>query len=144
MTSFRDVVATHHRDSDAVLVAGREPCITIAHDEQANVGGRRFTVVGPDRLDALELGSSWIMAVLLCAGDRTDEVADWVRTNERDPRRVVFYIHAEADARDALDAWYAAGLPVHSMWTVETWRELHKHFGAAWNLRVFDDFRWRP
>lgn len=58
-----------------------------------------------------------------------------------DPRRVLFYLHADTDPRQALVPWHEAGLPVHSTWTVETWRELHKHLGAAWNVRIYDDFR---
>lgn len=139
--SFRDVVAKHHTDSSAVLVANREPCISIALDEDANVHGRSFLHASPDDLDELELEDSWIMAVLLCAGDTTEHLANWSLEEDRDPRRVVFYVHTDTDPRAALEAWHEAGLPVHSTWTIENWRQLHKHFGAAWNVRVYDDFR---
>lgn len=139
--SFQDVVAEHHTDSDAVLVATREPCISIAYDEQANVHGRSFTIATPGELADLELRDSWLMAVLLCPGDGTEALAHWVREEARDPRRIVFYFHTDTDPRSALGAWQAADLPVHATWTIDDWKQLHKHFGAAWNVRVYDDFR---
>lgn len=139
--SFQEVVAEHHTDSDAVLVANREPCISIAYDEQANVHGRSFTVATPDEVRELDLRDSWIMAVLLCPGDDTEALAAWALEQEIDPRRIVFYLHTDTDPRDALGAWEEAELPVHATWTIENWRQLHKHFGAAWNVRVYDDFR---
>ncbi len=143
MGRFRDVVAAHHGDSDSVLVAAREPCISIAHDEDANVSGRSFRIITPDELNDLELRDSRIMAVLLCPGDRTERAADWAREHDRDPRRVLFYLHPDTDPRQALAPWHDAGLPVHSIWTVANWRELHKHLGAHWNNRVYDDFKDR-
>lgn len=141
MSGFADVVRAHHGDSDGVLVAGREPCLSIAHDESTNVAGRSFQVVPPDELHELELRPSWAMAVLLCPGDGTGTVADWVRSTDRDPDRIVHYLHPDTDTRDALGAWHEAGLPIRSTWTVRDWRELHKHFGAHWNNVVHDDFR---
>lgn len=143
MNPFRDVVAAHHRDSDAVLVAAREPCISIAYDERENVAGRSFRLVEPGRLGELSLRPSWIMAVLLCPGDDAARIADWVRAENQDPRRILFYFVTGTDPRAALAPWRTAGLPVHSVWTVTNWADLHKHFGAAWNVRVFDDFRTR-
>lgn len=139
--SFRDVVADHHTDSDAVLLASREPCISIAYDEQANVHGRSFRIVTPDALEDLDLRDSWIMAVLLCPGDDTETVATWTIDHGRDPRRIIFYFHEETDPTAALGAWRKAQLPVHATWTIRDWKELHKHFGAAWNVQVYDDFR---
>lgn len=139
--SFRDVVAKHHPDSDAVLVASREPCISIAHDEEVNVRGRSFTIASPETLEDLTLRASWLMAVLLCPGDETGQIVHWVRDNDRDPRRIIFYLHTDTDPRATLEAWHEADLPVHSAWTIEDWKQLHKHFGAAWNVRVYDDFR---
>lgn len=140
MGRFRDVVAKHHEDSDAVLVADREPCITIAHDERDNVTGRSFRIVAPNELDHLDLRLSWIAAVLLCPGNATEDVARWVRETDRDPRRVLFYLHPDTDAREALEAWHEEGLPIHSTWTVADWKELHKHLGQHWNVQVYDDF----
>jgi hypothetical protein len=143
MSLFRDVVTKHHSDSDAVLVAAQEPCISIAYDERENVAGRSFRIEHPDGLADLMLRESWIMAVLLCPGDNASLVAAWVRAGNRDPRRILFYVHPRTNPRKALAPWRESGLPVHSTWTVRNWRELHRHFGAAWNVRVFDDFRPR-
>lgn len=143
MSLFRDIVAKHHRDSEAILVAARDPCITIAYDERANVVGRSFRIAAPEGLARLEPRASWIMAILLCPGDDTREVAEWAKKGAREPRRVLFYLHPTTDARKALASWRDAGLPVLSTWTVDTWKALHTHFGAAWNVRVFDDFRGR-
>lgn len=141
MGEFQDVVVNHHGESDAILVAGREPCITIASDEEDNVTGRSFQVIDPGELDGLELRSSWMMAVLLCSGDTTKPVADWIQATGRDPRRVIFYLHADTNPQASLEAWHEAGLPIHSTWTISDWKGFHKHFGAHWNVRVFDDFR---
>lgn len=144
MATFRDVVAAHHRDSDAVLVAGREPCISIARDERDKVSGRSFRVVAFDELPKVKVRRSWIMAVLLCPGDDATEVASWVLAGDRDPRRVIFYTHPATNLRAALAPWRAAGLHVHAAWTVSSWRALHKHLGAHWNVRIWDDFRPAP
>ncbi len=128
--SFRDVVAEHHVDSDAILVAGREPCLSIAHDEATNVSGRSFHIITPEELGQLEPRPSWIMAVLLCPGDEASSVAAWLQAGGRDPRRVLFYLHKDTDPRQALAPWHEAGLAIHSTWTIRTWRELHKHLGG--------------
>lgn len=144
MAAFRDVVAAHHKESDAVLVAGREPCIGIARDERDKVSGRSFRVVAFADLPKLKVRKSWIMAVLLCAGDDAGAVAQWVMAGDRDPRRVIFYTHPATDLRAALAPWHAAGLHVHATWTVASWKALHKHLGAHWNVRIWDDFRSAP
>lgn len=144
MSRFRDVVAAHHGDSDAVLVASREPCVTIAVDEAENVSGRSFQVVHPDGLPGLDLRDSWIAAVLLCPGDDAGPVAGWVEDGDRDPRRVLFYLHVDTDPRKALGPWAEAGLPVHSVWTVEDWTDLHTHLGSHWNNQVYQDFADEP
>lgn len=141
MSVFRDVVAAHHAESDAILVASREPCISIAYDERRAAKGRSFRVVDPGALGSLALRKSWRLAVLLCPGDDTELVAEWFLSGRRDARRVIFYLHPQTDARKALGAWWDADLPVVATWAVKDWKELHRHFGAAWNVRVFDDFR---
>lgn len=141
MSAFRDVVAAHHADSDAILVAAREPCFSIALDEKRGARGRTVRIVAPEDLAGLRLRESWIAAVLLCPGDDTASIATWASSGKRDPRRIVFYFHADTKPRQALLAWTQAGLPVHATWTVKDWKELHRHFAAAWNVRVFEDFR---
>ncbi len=143
MSTFRDVVVNHHRESDAVLIASHEPCITIANDERRKVAGRSFRVIRAEDLDAVTLQGSWILAVVLCPGDDLASLIRWVAEGDRDPRRILFYLHTTTDARAAFGEWHRAGLPIHSTWVVRDWVELHKHFGNAWNLRVFDDFRKR-
>lgn len=141
MTTFREIVAGHHRESEAVLLAGREPCITIAQDERRNVKGRRFRILNPEDLNAYIPRPSWLMAVLLCPGDDTMGLTTWAEGGGHAPERVIFYFHAETDAREALGAWHEAGKPIHSWWTIRDWKGLHRHFGEAWNVRIFDDFR---
>jgi hypothetical protein len=80
------------------------------------------------------------MGVLLCRGDDTSELSQWVHGTDRDPRRIVFYPHPDVDVKKAFAAWSRADLPIHSTRPVTSWRELHRHFGAAWNVRIFDDF----
>jgi hypothetical protein len=143
MPTFSEVVAAHHTESDAVLVAGSEPCITLAAEERKNVRGRSFRVVSFGDLPKLKVRASWIMAVLLCPADDAGPIADWLLSAKRDPRRVIFYVHPGTDVREALRPWHQAGLPVHATWTVSDWKALHKHLGAHWNVRIFDDFRPR-
>lgn len=141
MTEFRDLVAKHHKDSSAILVASREPCVAIAYDERVNAHGRAFQIVGPEELPSFQPPESWIMGVLLCPGDDTVGIASWADKHQIDGERIVFYIHRDTEYRAALKGWVEAGFSVHASWTIRSWRELHKHFGAAWNVRVFDDFR---
>lgn len=140
MGRFHDIVAKHHEGSDAVLVANREPCISIAEAEDENVTGRSFTISRPGELEGLDLGASWIMAALLCPEDTAKEVAEWIVSQDRAAHRVLFYLHPETDPQAALAPWAEAGLQIHNVWTVSTWRELHKHLGAHWNVQIFEDF----
>ncbi|MCA1814536.1 MAG: hypothetical protein LC624_11400 [Halobacteriales archaeon] len=140
-SDFRSVVRAHHGASEGILVAGREPCITIAQDERRSVRGRSFRIVAPEQLPLVGVGASWIMAVLLCPGDDAAPVARWVRGGGHDARRVLFYLHPDTDLRAALEPWARAGLVAGATWTVASWKQLHKHLGAHWNVRIFDDFR---
>lgn len=140
MGRFHDIVAKHHEESDAVLVANREPCISIAEDEEENVTGRSFTVARPGELGQLELQASWVMAVLLCPQDTAEKVAEWIVSENRPAHRVLFYLHPETSAEEALAPWEEADLQIHNTWTVSNWRELHKHLGSHWNVQIFEDF----
>lgn len=141
MGQYSDIVRAHHKESDGVLVAGREPCITIAYEERENVSGRSFTVVPVDEIHRLEVRESWFMGLLLCPGDTTVEVRDWFFAGDHDPQRIVFYLHSKTKPRTALSAWHEAGLPVYATWTINSWQELHKHFGNHWNNQVYVDHR---
>lgn len=83
------------------------------------------------------------MAALLCPGDHTMALRDWVLEHNHDLERIVFYLHARTEARKALKAWHDAGLPIHNTWVIRTWKELHKHFGNHWNNQVYQDFSGR-
>ena len=92
-------------------------------------------------LSGVPIRDPWLVAALLCPDDDTSELTKWVRAGWKDPRRIMFYLHPKTDPRSALKAWAEADLPVHSIWVVRDWKELHWHFGVTWNVRVFDDFR---
>lgn len=141
MSRFSNVVRAHHKDSQGILVAEREPCISIAYDEKRNAAGRSFRIVPPDKLNDLTLKDSWCMGILLCPDDTTLKVARWFTEGGHEAHRVIFYLHHKTDARSALAAWHHAELSIHATWTIKSWRDLHKHFGNHWNNQVFLDHR---
>lgn len=54
---------------------------------------------------------------------------------------MLFYLHPRTDARASLQPWHEAGLHAYAVWTVSSWKALHKHLGAHWNVRIYEDFR---
>jgi hypothetical protein len=136
----RDVVHPRRLDTLAVLVAGREPCVTLAHEDAARQGGRRFQVLAPDEVARFAFPPSWAMAVILCPSDDTAAVSRWAAASKAHPGRFAFFLHPDTDARAALAAWDAKGLPVLNAWPARTWRDLSRVFGAHLNSVAHDDF----
>lgn len=135
---FASVVAKNWRKTTGYIVTGHEPCITIGRDEMRHVE-RRLIVAGLGDVHRLRPGSSWFMAVIVCAGDDLAGLARWAQG--RDPHRVHFYLHAGAHARQ-LAPWRDAGLPLdHVDEGIRSWGSLHKVLGWDLNVQVYDDHR---
>jgi hypothetical protein len=136
----RDVVHPHRFETLAVLVADREPCLALAHEDASRQTGRAFQVLEPAGLPSFRFPASWAMAVILCPGNDTADVARWATRAGAHPGRVSFFHHPDTDVRKALAAWDAAGLPVLNAWPAARWSDLSRLFGAHLNSVAHDDF----
>lgn len=136
----RNVVHPHRFDTLGILVAGQEPCISVATEQALRQSGRRFVILDPAAVRTLAPPPSWAMAVLLCPGDDTALVAAWGARINVDPSRIAFYYHPKVDVRKALRAWDEAGLPAWNTWEVASWKDLSRKFGAILNNVCHDDF----
>jgi len=144
MSHLRDVVHPRRKDTVAILVADREPCIALAQDEELKQSGRAFLRTTAQGLAALRLPASWCMAVVLCDGDDAQDLAAWA-AGGADLDRVHFYVHAKADLAQVFKAWSAARLPIHSVREGTTsWRDLSRHFGERLNQQCHDDYCKEP
>lgn len=141
------IVRRHWRRSQAFILALRRPCIEIRDEELLHVGGNRLLAGGTlEDLAAWRRPASWFIAVVVCAGDDTDGIADHVNRHGLDPSRVHFYLHEEASPQ-ALAAWHAAGLPLERVSDstqggkpITDWASLHKVLGLHFNNQIVQDF----
>lgn len=148
-TEASQIVRRNWPQSQAFLLAQREPCITIRDDEIAHAN--RWLVGGmPQDLDAWSPPASWMIAVIVCQGDDTQELTRYVVSRGIDPERVHFYLHASA-SKDALAAWAEAGLPLDHVEDenqkgkpITDWASLHPILGLDLNLHVLNDFLEGP
>lgn len=133
---FAAVVRRHWRETTGYLVADREPCITVAHDEIRHVK-RRFEFVALENVPALTPLGSWFMGVIVCPDDDLTGLAQWAQKN--DASRVHFYFHKDTHLRQ-LTPWQEAGLSLDNIESeITSWRALHKLLGWDLNLQVYDD-----
>lgn len=129
----------------AYLLASREPCIAIRAAELKAIRENRV-VVG---VDSAALGrwkptGSWLLAVILCPGDETAELADWIWVNQLDPSRVHFYLHPKTTWKP-LRAWHDAGFPTANVDDdVPSWQRFHQLFGLALSDRIVADWTAGP
>jgi hypothetical protein len=140
MSHLRDVIHPRRLETVWFLVAGQEPCVTFAAQDQLNQSGRTLVRLTQGEFAARALPASWAMAVVLCVGDGTAALAGWASRNKGLVPRVHFYLHRDCDPRKALRAWHDAGLPLASTWDVALWRDLSAHFGSRLNQQAHDDF----
>ncbi len=137
------IVREHWEEAELLLVAHREPCITIRDAELSNI--RRVTrAIDAPGLRAWAEGNkdrtSWMAAVLVCADDDTAELATAVQDLGLDASRFHFYLHDDASV-EALRDWADAGLALEAVETgISDWKRLHKLLGIDFNVRIVDDF----
>lgn len=126
------------------LLATSGACLTLRDEELRHID-RNLVDVAPGQLPTLRPTGSWLLAVLLCPGDRTDEVAAWAKgLPGRAAERVVFYLAPGVDEADALRGWAKAGFLQAATSTVKDWPQFHKRFGRDFNDQVYRDARDHP
>jgi hypothetical protein len=136
---YAEVVRAHHAKTTAYLLAAKPACASIRAEELLRVR-RRLEAIGPEDLERLKPGKSWLLAVLLCPGDDTEALAGWagrLPAAERD--RVRFYYRRGTDLQAALRAWRDAGLGPPLAAEVRDFASFHKLFGKHLNDRVWVD-----
>lgn len=138
-SGYHDVVKAYWRQTKGYVLASRQPCIRIRDDEVKHIN-RVLVAQHPDDLASLELPKSWIMAVLLCPGDSTADLAAWARKHRIQPGRVWFFLHPDTDP-EALRPWRDVGFRTDQVAFTSTWEDLHPLFGLALNDQVYADFR---
>ena len=140
MSHLRDVVHPRRKETLGIIVAAVEPCFTIASDQQLKGSGRTIHVTTPQGFPLVKRPKSWAVAVILCPGDDTKDLARFVTRSKLAPERFHFYYHPSTNYREALRHWHEAGLSVFSTWPVASWRDLNPHFSAQWNNLAHDDY----
>ncbi len=133
------VVRLHWRKTTGFLLATRDPCLETRNKEIHAVTGRNLVALDLDQLEEWEPPESWILGVLLCPGDSTDQVAQWVQRRRADPSRVWFFVHPDAK-QEAFAPWQRAGLPLEHVDYVADWKPLHPFLGLALNDQVYADW----
>jgi hypothetical protein len=121
------------------ILAHSHPCLDMRNREVHAIQ-RDLEPAFSDNLEDLETPNSWMLAILLCPGDTTGQVAAWAKKRRsKDRDRIRFYAHPGVDLHDALAAWYAAGLPDPRVDEVKDWKQFHKAFGLDLNDQIYAD-----
>lgn len=138
---YAEVVRAHHRKTTGYLLATQPGCRAIRTEEVRRVR-RRLLSIETGELTGLAPTGSWLLAVLLCPGDDTRDVARWARRPPPpDRERIRFYYHPRVDLQRALGAWVEAGLGSPLAAEVRDFASSHKAFGKHLNDRVWLDYR---
>lgn len=119
-------------------MASTPPCIEI-RDEEIKKIHRRLVPLHPQDLEHLQVEDSWLMGVILCPGDGTQQIARFDKRT-RAPKRIRFYLHPDTDISKAFSAWKEAGHKRARFDFVTSWQELHPDFGRSLNDQVYEDF----
>lgn len=120
------------------IVAQGPPCIRL-RDEAARPRGRDHHTALLGDLDALELPERWVLAVILCPGDDTEALVEWMQARGADPDRVMFILHSETDAVEALRAWYKAGFGDPIACEARTLKDFARTLGQFVNDWIYAD-----
>jgi hypothetical protein len=136
------IVRKHWREAELLVIAQRQPCIGIRRDELAKID-RVVLAVGLQELRAWVKRSkprkSWLVAVLLCRGDDTAELAAIVKDLGLDATRFHFYLHKDAKV-GTLAGWADAGLSLDAVDEgITGWVMLHKILGIDFNVQIVND-----
>lgn len=139
MSHLKSVIEPHLGECVAIFVANTQPCLDMSHAPPAS-GGRRTVRTTFDDLEDLELPASFAFAVILCPGDSTELLAQYAITHDIPADRFHFYHTFSTNAVTALIPFREAGLEPYSVHEITGWGQLNKHFGAAWNNLIHDQF----
>lgn len=133
-------VRPHLKQTTGYVLARAGDCLDLQRREVGLKNRPFFKPLKPGELHALKLPRSWFLAVLLCPGDDTRELAAWVRAlPAADRRRIRFYYYTGTRAAQALAQWYGAGLgPVRDD-EIDGWIRFHHKFGAHHAIQVYED-----
>lgn len=136
---YADIVRANWPKTLGAIVASSPAALAMQKRSISHVQ-RKLRGVAPEDLAGLDLGGSWLVAVVLGPGDDTRKVASWASglANEQQPR-VRFYLLRGVKAADAFRAWYDAGLPDPLTSEVENWTTFHKRFGNELNNQIYRD-----
>ena len=123
------------------ILATAQPCLSIRSLEFVAIQ-RDLQPAVATRLSGLNLPGSWLLAVLLCPGDTTDDVAGWAaRLPVGAVDRIRFYVHPKADVMQALSGWVGAGLPPPRVHEIPDWKAFHRQFGLHLTDMTYRDAR---
>lgn len=108
--------------------------------------GRKISLVEPSTLPLPEtLPKSWILAVLLCTGDSTEEVSAWARRLPPAARRRIWFYEAPTiDPARAYAAWREAGLGSPLADAFSDFLHFNRLFGNDLNEQIYQDFSTGP
>jgi hypothetical protein len=138
-TDYASVVRANHTKTIGYIFAVTGECIGIRDDEIARIR-RKLVAVSAEGLAAIQTKGSWLLGVILCAGDDTRSVAGWLAKLALPARpRIRFYAHPEVDLRRAFAAWVEADLGEPRVQTVTDFSTFHRQFGVDLNDVVYAD-----
>lgn len=135
-SDYRDVVHPLRMETRVYLVASKPPCIHI-RDDAAKPKGRDYWTTKLDELASIDPPDLWVLAAILCPGDITREIVEWLQVHDGDPDRVLFILHPDTDPVSALSAWYATGYEDPIIIEASTWKELAKPLGQFVNDWIY-------
>lgn len=145
---FAETVGPHVHDCLGIIVASTGDCEDIRDKEIETIsdtGNRTFEAYRPDQLPEPASLRSWLLGVLLCPSDGTEEVAAWASDlNVEDLDRIRFYYLPGVDLVEALQAWYAEGLADPRTADVEDWGSFHHEFGWDHSSQLYQDIGRYP
>ncbi len=134
---YRDVVHPRRMDTAVYIAAEQPPCIRL-QQQAARPKSRDHRTERLGALADVDPPERWLLAVILCPGDTTDDVVQWLRAHG-DPDRVVFFLHPDTDPVAALKAWYDAGHPDPVAYEAKTWKQLAAQLGRFVNDWIYVD-----
>lgn len=147
---YRAVIRAHMRDTMGYLFAKTGRCIDLQSWEldalkpksSTQKTGRTIVALDSKTMATLDVRGSWVLGVLLCPGDDTQEVATWAaRKKLPSTDRIRFYGIGKIDVAAAFAAWYEAGFGDPDFMAIEGKPERLNHFfGQCLNDQTAQDF----
>lgn len=137
-SDYRGVVHPVRMETQVFIVAARPPCIRL-RDEAARPKGRDYRTALLGDLAGLDLPGRWVMAAILCPGDSSRALVAWMQAQGADPERILFVLHPETDAVEALRAWYGAGYGDPVVCEARTLKEFARTLGQFVNDWIYVD-----